>query len=92
MTIIATPSGKALSKKMRRTRSDRARATASEEAEQSGNIDLAERIRNFQFRDTRAKTASDTTLDHASDILGQTGKAITKRVYRRRGETVRPLK
>ena len=92
MTIIATLKGEKLSYSMRRSRFDEARAAAASEAEKAGNFDLADRIREFQMRDTRAKTGSDTTLDHATALLGHTNKAITKRVYHRRGEIVKPLK
>jgi integrase len=93
MTIIATPKGERMSSFMRRTRFDAAREVSAIEAERIGDADLAARIRQFQFRDIRPKAASDDeTLDHASQILGHSGTSITKRVYRRKGETVKPLK
>jgi hypothetical protein len=69
-----------------------ARTKAAEGADANGRAELAARIRAFWFADIRPKTASDTTLDHATALLGHAGKAITERVYRRRGETVKPLK
>ena len=92
MTIIATSSGERMSPSQRRARFEQARTKATEEAEKAGKKTLADRIRAFQMRDIRAKAASDTTLDHASAILGHTNKAITKRVYHRRGEIVKPIK
>jgi len=47
--------------------------------------DLKER---FQQLDLRPKTASDTDLQHASRLLVHTTEDITKKVYRRKGDTV----
>jgi integrase len=46
----------------------------------------------FQFRDLRAKSASDDTPEAATARLGHTNAAITERVYRRKPATVRPLR
>jgi integrase len=40
----------------------------------------------FQFRDLRAKSASDDTAEAATARLGHTNAAITERVYRRKPE------
>lgn len=90
--IIATPAGVALTQWTLRTRFDDARATAAAKAEQAGNLELAAKIRAFQFRDIRPKAASETDLTHASKLLGHTDKQITETVYRRIGETVLPTK
>lgn len=45
----------------------------------------------FQERDLRAKTASDTDLQHASRLLVHTSQQITQMVYRRKGDSVPPL-
>ena len=45
----------------------------------------------FQFRDLRAKSASDDTPEAATARLGHTNAAITESVYRRKPATVRPL-
>lgn len=45
----------------------------------------------FQERDLRAKTASDTDLQHASRLLVHTSQQITQIVYRRKGDSVPPL-
>lgn len=47
---------------------------------------------HFQFRDLRAKSASDDTREAASARLGHTNEAITERVYRRKPATVQPLR
>ena len=46
----------------------------------------------FQFRDLRAKSASDDELEAASARLGHTSTAITERVYRRKPRRVTPLR
>lgn len=90
--IIATPAGVALNQWTLRTRFDDARADAAKAAEASGSLELAKRIRAFQFRDIRPKAASETDLAHASKLLGHTDKQITETVYRRIGETVLPTR
>lgn len=45
----------------------------------------------FQERDLRAKTASDTDLQHASRLLAHTSEQITQLVYRRKGDEVQPV-
>jgi integrase len=50
---------------------------------------LAER---FQFRDLRAKSASDDTVEAASKRLGHADPKITERVYRRKAERAKPLR
>jgi len=94
--LIATPLGVALNKNTLRTRFEGARALAAEEAERIGTeemLDLAQRIRKFQFRDIRPKAASDMNdLAAASSLLGHTEQDITKKVYIRVGQVVRPTK
>ena len=46
----------------------------------------------FQFRDLRAKSASDDVLEAASRRLGHSNSEITQRVYRRKPVKVRPLR
>lgn len=54
---------------------------------------LADRIRKFQFRDIRPRAASDIgDLTAASKLLGHTEQQITRKVYIRVGETVKPTK
>lgn len=91
--LVCTEQGKPLTMKMLRGRFDAARKTAAEKAKKAGNADLALRIKAFQFRDIRPKAASEiSSLDDASKLLGHTDNQITKRVYRRVGELVKPTK
>lgn len=92
LCLVATPSGAALNRWTLRTRFDDARASAAKASEDAGDVELAARIREFQFRDIRPKAASETDLAHASKLLGHTDKQITKTVYQRIGETVLPTK
>lgn len=87
--LVATPSGKALNPYTLRTRFSSARDKASAEAK---TPELAARIRAFQFRDIRPKTASELPLEHASKLLGHTEHEITEKVYRRVGEVVNPTR
>ncbi|WAW09804.1 site-specific integrase [Oxalobacter vibrioformis] len=90
--LISTPAGQPLTPGMLRLRFDEARADAIKEAEKN-DPDLAHRIRQFQFRDIRAKAASEIdSLEEASMLLGHTEKQITKDVYRRADEKVKPTK
>lgn len=45
----------------------------------------------FRDHDIRAKTGSDTDLQHASELLAHADKKITERHYRRKEQKVRPL-
>lgn len=77
---------------MQRLRCDAARKSAAARAEEAGDESLATRIRQFQFRDTRPKAASDMgDLEAASKLLGHSDKQITKTVYIRVGEIVQPM-
>lgn len=46
----------------------------------------------FQFRDLRAKSASDDALESASLRLGHSDQKFTESVYRRKPNVVRPLR
>lgn len=91
--LLCTEAGVALSAKMIRDRFDDARSAAATKAEEGRQRDLAKRIRSFQFRDIRPKAASEIeSLEDASKLLGHTSQQITKQVYRRAGEVVKPTK
>jgi integrase len=91
--LICTEQGQPLTAKMLRDRFEAARSAAADKATKARQEDLARRIKAFQFRDIRPKAASEmTSLQDASDLLGHTDKQITKRVYRRAGEVVKPTK
>lgn len=86
--LIATPTGQPLNRWTLRTRFDEARASAAKKAPEA----LATRIRAFQFKDIRAKAASEIDIDHARKLLGHTEEEITEQVYRRVGEVVKPTR
>lgn len=91
--LVCTAAGTPLSQKMLRDRFEFARGAAAEKAAEEGKKALASRIRAFQFRDIRPKAASEIeSLDDASKLLGHTDTEITKRVYRRVGELVKPTR
>ncbi|MCH8622897.1 hypothetical protein [Undibacterium sp. TS12] len=61
--------------------------------EADGNAALSTRISNFQFRDMRAKAATEIAdISDASKLLDHTEQEITKKVYRRLGEDVKPTR
>ena len=94
--LVATPEGVPLNRWTLRVRFDAARKAAAEAAEKEAtpeSLALAARIRKFQFRDIRPRAASDIgDLSAASKLLGHTEQQITRKVYRRVGETVKPTK
>ncbi len=47
---------------------------------------------SFQFRDLRAKSASDDTPERATARLGHSDPGLTERIYRRAPRIVRPLR
>jgi len=76
-----------------RVRFDSARKAAIEACKEQGNDALAQRVKAFQFRDIRAKSASEIVdMTAASALLGHTEKDITERVYRRIGQAVTPTR
>jgi integrase len=78
---------------MLRDRFNAARTAASAKAAAAGNDELAKHILAFQFRDIRPKAASGIdSLDDATRLLGHSDKEITKKVYRRVGERVKPTR
>ncbi|MDD1018103.1 integrase [Pseudomonas sp. TNT2022 ID1048] len=81
-----------MSQQMLRNRWDEAREKAVIKAAADGDNALATSIRQFQFRDIRPKAASKIALEHASRLLDHSSEEITKKVYRRVGEIVKPTK
>lgn len=49
-------------------------------------------IERFTEHDLRAKVASDTESEHARQLLGHATQEITDRIYKRKGNIVKPLK
>lgn len=91
--LITNATGLRMSRAMLRNRWDEARSNAAAKAEEVGKSGLAERIRQFQFRDIRPKAASEIEdITQASRLLGHSKEQITKTVYRRVGEIVEPTK
>ena len=81
-----------MSQQMLRNRWDEAREKAAIKAAADGDSALAISIRQFQFRDIRPKAASEIALEHASRLLGHSSEEMTRKVYRRVGEIVKPTK
>jgi len=91
--LVTLPSGDPLKQWNLRLRFDTARSAAADRATESGKKSLAARIKKFQFRDIRAKSASEIAdIKAASELLGHTEGDITDRVYRRVGQAVRPTR
>ena len=90
--LITNTGGLRMSAQMLRNRWDEARLKAVKQAIADNNPELTANIRHFQFRDIRPKAASEIGLDHASRLLGHSKEDITRKVYRRIGEVVRPTK
>lgn len=90
--LVTNQAGLRMSYNMLRNRWDEAREKAAINAGSAGDVELASTIRKFQFRDIRPKAASEIELSHASRLLGHSTEDMTKRVYRRVGEIVKPTK
>jgi integrase len=91
-TLITNKSGLRMSQQKLRNRWDEAREKAAIKAGADGDSALAVLIRQFQFKDIRPKAANEIELTHASRLLGHTTEEMTKKVYRRVGEIVKPTK
>ena len=88
MHLLADEDGQAVSYWQLRRRFDEARQRVRGDGKDPARVALAA----WQFRDLRAKSASDSeTLQEAQERLGHTSNSVTRRVYRR-GEKVRPLR
>jgi hypothetical protein len=91
--LVTLPTGEQLKQWNLRQRFDTASAAAVDRATEVGKKSLAARIIKFQFRDIRAKSASEITdIKAASELLGHTEADITNRVYRRIGQAVVPTR
>lgn len=91
-TLLNTTQGYPLSKAGLRGAFDRARIAAA-----SARPDLAEQIRNFQFRDLRAKAGTDKEEAHGMEAaqaqLGHSTPTMTAHYVRhRRGKLVEPTR
>jgi hypothetical protein len=66
-----------------------ARAAAIMTAKAHGDDERATRLKSFQFRNARAKAGTEIEkVGHTSKLPAHSSEALTKRVYRRRGERV----
>ena len=91
--LIVSKTGRRMTATMLRKRWDEARESARLKATTDGDIALAKRIAEFQFRDIRPKAASEIEdIAEASLLLGHTKGDITERVYRRIGAIAQPSK
>ena len=55
-------------------------------------VDVGILSERFRENDLRAKSASDTDMQHAKELLAHEDERTTRKYYRRRAEIVRPLK
>lgn len=86
--LLADDAGAPITRWQLRRRFDDARNAVRGDGKDAGKVALAD----WQFRDLRAKSASDSgSLQEAQERLGHSSNAVTRRVYRR-GEKVRPLR
>jgi integrase len=91
--LITNYAGMRMSYNMLRNRWDEARNLAASKATTDGDFALATTILQFQFRDIRPKAASEIDdIADASRLLGHSTQEMTKKVYRRVGEIVKPTK
>jgi integrase len=93
-SLLVTDKGESLSRAMMRRRFELAREAAAVAA---GSPRAAARIRTLQFRDLRAKAATDKAdqggVAHAQQLLGHSEQAMTEAYIRqRRGAKVTPVK
>lgn len=89
--LITNQAGLRMSYSMLRNRWDEARDKAATQAATGGDTELAVTIRKFQFRDIRPKAGSEIEdIKDASRLLGHSTEEMTKKVYRRVGEIVKP--
>lgn len=98
LAILVTESGERLTAQMLRGRFEKAREAAANAAEEDGANDMAKEIRNFQFRDLRAKAGSDKaeatgSMIEAQKLLGHAAASTTEIYVRhRRGALVKPTR
>ncbi|MDR0776853.1 MAG: tyrosine-type recombinase/integrase [Azonexus sp.] len=98
MALLVTENGERLTVQMLRGRFEKARRLAAEAAEAAGSNDMATDIKNFQFRDLRAKAGSDKaeatgSMIEAQKLLGHTSPSTTEIYVRhRRGALVKPTR
>jgi len=98
LALLVTDSGERLTMQMLRGRFEKARRLAAAEADKTGAHDMSAEIRNFQFRDLRAKAGSDKaeatgSMLEAQKMLGHSAASTTEIYVRhRRGALVKPTR
>lgn len=97
LQLICNEKGEALTYSALDNRFEDLRKKAAAAAEERGDKALADAIREFQFRDLRAKAGTDktysTSLDEARRQLGHTNVKMTEHYVRaRKGEKVTPTR
>nr|WP_244887244.1 tyrosine-type recombinase/integrase [Chromobacterium vaccinii] len=87
--LLVNEKGEALSKNMLRNRFDKARDDAIK-----AHPDLEQKIRQYQFRDLRAKAGTDIgDREKAQGLLGHTSMTMTEHYLRdRAGDIVTPTR
>jgi hypothetical protein len=93
LMLISTPDGFPVFPKDLRREWDKARAKAAAKADAAGNTQLAADIRALWLRDMR-KMAADLAPDAeaASKLLQHSSVALTKRHYRTKSDTLKPVR
>lgn len=91
LSLLCNEAGQPMQKSAMRYRFDKAREMAAEKAP---NKAVAARLRSIQFRDLRAKAASDVeSMQTAQKLLGHANEQMTAHYVRqRRGDKVSPVK
>lgn len=98
LALLVTESGERLTIHMLRGRFEKARKLAAKLADESGDHDLSQEIRTFQYRDLRAKAGSDKadetgSMIEAQKLLGHSAASTTETYVRhRRGALVKPTR
>jgi integrase len=95
--LVRTEKGQPVTQPTLRARYDKARVQAAAAAKEAGDIELEAQISATQFRDLRAKAATEKEqsagIEAAKDQLGHTSSSTTRRYVRNRlGKLVTPTK
>lgn len=97
-SLLVNEDGERFTMQMLRRRFENARRIAAASAEAAGDHSLSEEIRNFQFRDLRAKAGSDKaeetgSMIEAQKMLGHSNPSTTEIYVRhRRGALAKPTR
>lgn len=91
--LISTPDGFPVHRRDLRREWDKARAKAAAKARAAGDTEFAQGIEAMWLRDMR-KYAADLApdVDEASKLLQHSSKALTRRHYRAKGDTLKTVR